>query len=1288
MRESLNYGSKIINSNNNYTYVIDDSPVSSGSTCLVYKGKRLVYLNGCEETRKVIIKEYYPLLSSYCLKRNDNNSLIVPDFIEHSAEYSIKKERFENSYKKYNELTDDDTINNHIIHSVDKFSYNNTIYIVMDYNNGINFNEYINYSKDICDFFTKLKQLVYIVKMIHNKGYVHFDLKPENCWVDFYGIKLLDVDSVININDIGNSDYDLSYSDGFSAPEIYELFTYPQKNRALGRLKRRAFKADIYSIGAIVFYYIFQDRVRHFYFKDNISDKINNESVKNGLNRRGIVYSEENIALLVDFLKKTICSETSERIGADELIQKIDNLLFSFSKDDSMILSEFSSKKNPGEFDYILKNYISVLNGYDLLKDKINRWDLPSIYFIVGPSGSGKSFLLKKICVDFECCETIHNIKTFYCYSQEDAEVIVRYSELYRKNNEKYLIMLDLNLTDDYFSKIADNIIKIDDPSIRIIITLSDSESRCYHEHTTLLYLNKYDVERYLIEKGIKISNDNKVLDFLVTPFLIEMFIQNQRDNLFDIIYSYIEKSWDGKAKDVDIFEFLAKNGDEYDLSDIVVLDVAVKKGILVENNGVYTYSNAFIKTFFEAYKFEKCLKLYDYNQELNLFDYSYNDIELFIYANVLDKYSFDWNRYIKSYFSNKKLNNKQNILTFLAMFYYSNSSIRLEMNYVDLTYLSGIVDILQIMYENNKRITFNSCRFDKSFMERKEDWIIGNEDEEPNILEVEESGSIVSKISSYFRTSKHTFLDVLDEVDEGFRISPVLAKKYCALGKNIYTIKNKVIGTLREKVTSLPIKSIELKDKIWLIKYKTRYMLIDSKSKNLLCSIYDDGMNKGIIPIKIKNVGNYVAVGWIKERDVKFYNETSDSIVKKESLHFEFIKVIKICKESNKYENILEIKGIFKSYDLISIDDKIVLAYISFNKLYTVELPSKEICKIPIKEPNLIGDYVVGLSNRFIVLDGWEKKIYIYNPIKSDVTIKELPDYFYPSSATVCGNHLYLKEMALHNSLFAITLKENSEGNLMYKLVRKDGRLCYDFDGKQYIRNTDFGSIIKHFEFNNSFMISHRNDVDILDTITGDIIKNHGIDIEFTTYTSEGVIINDTLQLAIYCLLINDISNALHILKKVKTRNKISVINEHSNEKQSLAKKTDYTNLGRNMFLDYVCRENILTIAEFSLEWICLSILAILKSYDYKLTSVSPGYLYFIALSNYPEKKEKTIYVLAELLLLIGKSNKKENIKLFERGKELLKYTKDMKLEQGIKTYNEHYKYGSETDIFLFYKI
>lgn len=237
-----------------------------GASSLVYTAS-YQDLSGLWHT--VRIKECFPY--DMGIKRAADNALLVPK--ESQAQFLEAKEKFYKAYKKNVHLKNTLGIMNSTINSMEIYQKNHTWYCVTGIIEGMDYRQY----KDSCllDIFIRMEALCEIIKKYHAHGYLHLDIKPENILIlpeTREHIVLFDFDSVVLKEDLKNkTETRLFCSGGFSAPELID-----------GRLDRIDKQADIYSIGAVVYYKIFNKapELRGFplgrtfdFSKMNFSDK-------------------------------------------------------------------------------------------------------------------------------------------------------------------------------------------------------------------------------------------------------------------------------------------------------------------------------------------------------------------------------------------------------------------------------------------------------------------------------------------------------------------------------------------------------------------------------------------------------------------------------------------------------------------------------------------------------------------------------------------------------------------------------------------------------------------------------------------------------------------------------------------------------------------------------------------------------------------------------------------------------------------------------------------------------
>lgn len=206
--------------------------IGEGTTCIVYEAERM----GSVRSPRCRIKECYPR-HTQTERTGDVISWNEP------SERKMAYQRMRKAHDLMVSLRDDETIGNHIP-TTELFEGNGTLYSVMEINHAGT--DTIHQIDNVYDLLDIMRVLTEIVSCIHEKGYLHLDLKPANflARVDpTVGVWMFDVDSFEEISSIREKRvHGISYSKGYAPPE--------QQSANLDQISE---KADIYAIGAILF---------------------------------------------------------------------------------------------------------------------------------------------------------------------------------------------------------------------------------------------------------------------------------------------------------------------------------------------------------------------------------------------------------------------------------------------------------------------------------------------------------------------------------------------------------------------------------------------------------------------------------------------------------------------------------------------------------------------------------------------------------------------------------------------------------------------------------------------------------------------------------------------------------------------------------------------------------------------------------------------------------------------------------------------------------------------------
>lgn len=237
-RTALKSGSKIRNGDKKIQI---REETGRGANCIVYNAVRT---DGIGAEHFVRVKEYCP--SYLTLDRAEEGRILVPE--KEAGKYEKAREAFVQSYRKNVMLRKTLGIVNSTVDASDILEENNTIYIVMSMDEGVDYGKYTDAS--LKELLQHMKSLSELVQKYHERGYLHLDVKPENVFIlpeTAEHILLFDYDSLTTLEEVKTvGRYQLSFSEGFSAPEQMQ-----------GKRDRIGKYTDIYSIGAMLFFKLF-----------------------------------------------------------------------------------------------------------------------------------------------------------------------------------------------------------------------------------------------------------------------------------------------------------------------------------------------------------------------------------------------------------------------------------------------------------------------------------------------------------------------------------------------------------------------------------------------------------------------------------------------------------------------------------------------------------------------------------------------------------------------------------------------------------------------------------------------------------------------------------------------------------------------------------------------------------------------------------------------------------------------------------------------------------------------
>ena len=211
-----------------------------GGTCIVYEA---YYRDEFSLRHGVKLKELFPAEGAERTLSETNVGWKSEDVKAESMK------RFEWMYRQHVALQQVPQLVNAICKVSDTLYFGNqTAYLIMENDNGKSFDSAV--PDNLYDIFRNILALCETVGRYHDLGFLHLDIKPQNFMVieeTSELVKLFDFDSFTSMDDITSGTIEaLSFSNAWAAPEV--------RQGKIGKIRETA---DIYSIGACLFYAVF-----------------------------------------------------------------------------------------------------------------------------------------------------------------------------------------------------------------------------------------------------------------------------------------------------------------------------------------------------------------------------------------------------------------------------------------------------------------------------------------------------------------------------------------------------------------------------------------------------------------------------------------------------------------------------------------------------------------------------------------------------------------------------------------------------------------------------------------------------------------------------------------------------------------------------------------------------------------------------------------------------------------------------------------------------------------------
>lgn len=427
-----------------------------GSTCIVYEGRTL------DDEMPVIVKEFYPISTEglFSIERNPDKSLDISSYAKATLEYQGREAQFLKCAEKQRNLSADSNTREIMVRYRGCCEYGDSYYILSEIHNGraLRLEEF----KTLEEKLDVMVMIADIVNILHSKDYLFIDLSPQNLlWIKesehVKSIKLFDVDSILDLNDLNNIHRsDIYVNSKYASPQMCKLLncnTVDFDNKKATYLDK---SMNIYNLGILLFKLLFE----RFPGKKELNFGVDAVCrLKNELHEKykeSLYNLEEISSKIMDILKISLSQERMERdnLTSEKLLEYLKEIQTKI-----IIAPElYKEKKSIASANYVtLKNSMNSMCRV-IAFDEMGEFEKRNsgIRFVGGYSGNFRNAdeeqekiekLLIRICDDFNQNQIPANklIKAIYPNSLHNSEGVFFKEEIVKNTVIKEANMVPLS---------------------------------------------------------------------------------------------------------------------------------------------------------------------------------------------------------------------------------------------------------------------------------------------------------------------------------------------------------------------------------------------------------------------------------------------------------------------------------------------------------------------------------------------------------------------------------------------------------------------------------------------------------------------------------------------------------------------------------------------------------------------------------------------------------------------------------------------------------------------------